>query len=53
MFHKGEKERCFAYTASVACDHNNFILGVKVAPGNVHDSQVFTDIFQDVIKKVR
>lgn len=51
MFHKGEKERCFAYTASVACDRNNFILGVKAAPGNVHDSQVFTDIFQDVIKK--
>jgi transposase len=48
MFHKGEKERCFAYTASVACDRNNFILGVKVAPGNVHDSQVFSDLFQEV-----
>jgi hypothetical protein len=48
MFHKGEKERCFAYTASVACDRNNFILGAKVAPGNVHDSQVFTDIFEIV-----
>jgi len=48
MFHKGEKERCFAYTASVACDRNNFILGVKAAPGNVHDSQVFTDVFQEV-----
>jgi transposase len=48
LFHKGEKERCFAYTATVACDRNNFILGVKVAPGNVHDSQVFSDIFDEV-----
>lgn len=52
MFHKGEKERCFAYTASVACDRNNFILGVKVAPGNVHDSQVFSDLFQEVNEKI-
>lgn len=51
IFHKGEKERCFAYTASVACDRNNFVLDVKVAPGNVHDSQVFSDVFQDVIEK--
>lgn len=51
MFHKGEKERCFAYTASVACDQNNFVLDVKVAPGNGHDSQVFSDVFQDVIEK--
>lgn len=51
LFHKGEKERCFAYTASVACDRNNFVLDVVVAPGNVHDSQVFTDVFQNVVNK--
>jgi len=51
LFHKGEKERCFAYTASVACDRRNFILGVKASPGNTHDSQVFTDVFQNVIRK--
>lgn len=51
MFCKGEKERCFAYTASVACDKNNFVLGVKVAPGNVHDSQVFSELFQDVSER--
>ncbi|ADL08354.1 transposase IS4 family protein [Thermosediminibacter oceani DSM 16646] len=51
MFQKGEKERCFAYTASVACDRNNFVLGVKIAPGNVHDSQVFSDLFQEVNDK--
>ena len=51
MFHKGEKERCFAYTASVVCDRNNFVLGVKAAPGNVHDSQVFTDVLEDVTER--
>jgi transposase len=51
IFQKGEKERCFAYTASVACDRNNFILGFKIAPGNVHDSQVFSDLFQEVNDK--
>ena len=48
LFHKGEKEKCFAYSASVACDRNGFILGVEAAAGNIHDSQVFTDIFTQV-----
>lgn len=52
LFHKGEKERCFAYTASVACDPNNFVLAVKAAAGNVHDSQVFSDVFEEVRKRV-
>jgi len=51
MFHKGEKEKCFAYTVTTACDQNNFILGLKAAPGNVHDSQVFSDIFQPVLEQ--
>jgi transposase len=48
LFCKGEKERSFAYTATVACDRNDFILGFKAAPGNVHDSQVFSDVFEEV-----
>lgn len=48
LFHKGEKERCFAYSASVASDRNGFILGVETAAGNIHDSQVFTEIFTQV-----
>jgi transposase len=48
LFHKGEKERCFAYSAHVACDQNNFILGVVTSPGNVHDSQIFSDIYAKV-----
>lgn len=48
---KSEKERCFAYSVTVACDKNNFVLGLKAAPGNVHDSQVFSDVFQPVIEQ--
>lgn len=51
MFHKGEKERCFAYSVSVACDRNNFILAHDTAPGNVHDSQSFTGVFRKVTDK--
>jgi len=51
LFHKGEKEKCFAYTVTTACDRNNFILGLKVAPGNVHDSQVFSDVFAPLVKR--
>lgn len=51
MFYKSEKEKCFAYTVTVACDMNNFVLGLKAAPGNVHDSQVFSDVFQQVIEQ--
>ena len=51
MFYKSEKEKCFAYTVTVACDRNNFILGLKAAPGNVHDSQIFTEVYKKVADK--
>lgn len=51
MFHKGEKEKCFAYTVTTACDRNSFILGLKAAPGNVHDSQVFSDVFAPLLEQ--
>lgn len=48
LFVKGEKERVFAYSFHTACDRNGFVLGVKVTPGNVHDSQVFDDVLNEV-----
>ena len=51
LFHKGEHEKCFAYTAQTACDANNFVLGVTVAPGNVHDSVQFDAIYQQVTER--
>ena len=50
LFVKGEKERVFAYSFHTACDRNGFVLGVKVTPGNVHDSQVFEDVLNEVKK---
>ncbi len=51
LFYKGEKERCFAYGVTVACDRNNFILASRTVAGNVHDSQVFPEIFTDVSRQ--
>lgn len=42
---------CLYTTLTVACDHNNFVLGLKAATENVHNSQVFSDVFQKVIEK--
>jgi transposase len=51
LFHKGEHEKCFAYAAHTACDKRNFILGVEVRPGNIHDSIVFDDIYHTVTSR--
>ena len=49
LFHKGEHEKQFAYIAGSACDKRNFILGFAVAPGNVHDSVMFDDVYNNTI----
>lgn len=51
LFHKGEHKVEFAYTAHVACDKKNFILGCEVTPGNVHDSTVFDTVYDHVTKE--
>ena len=49
MFHKGEREKMFAYTAHTACDKNGFVLGCDVSAGNVHDSVMFDGLYGKVI----
>ena len=49
LFHKGEHEKMFAYTAHTACDKHGFVLGCEVSPGNVHDSVMFDDLYEKVI----
>lgn len=51
LFHKGEHKVVFAYTAHVACDEDNFVLGCEVTPGNVHDSTVFDAVYEDVVER--
>lgn len=53
MFHKGEHERCLAYSANTACDKNGFVLGTNVTAGNVHDSQSFDGIYDKVTEKYK
>lgn len=51
LFHKGEHKVEFAYTAHTACDKHNFVLGVTVTPGNVHDSVVFDEVYEEAKEK--
>ena len=48
FLHKGEHKKVFAYEAHTTCDKHNFILGVHVTPGNIHDSVAFDPLY-DVI----
>lgn len=47
MFVNGEYERCFGYVANTACDRHNFILGFEVGAGNIHDSQIFHEVYKN------
>jgi len=51
LFHKGEREKMFAYTAHVASDKHGFILGCDLSPANVHDSVMFDDLYKDVTRR--
>ena len=51
LFHKGEHEKMFAYTAHVACDKHGYILGCDVSPGNVHDSVMFDGLYLEALAK--
>ena len=51
LFHKGEHKVEFAYTAHVACDKHNFVLGVDISAWNVHDSVMFDDLFRNVVSR--
>jgi len=48
-FHKGEKERCFAYSHQTFCDRYSFVLSVVSVPGNVHDSVSFFDAYEHLM----
>jgi transposase len=51
LFQKGEHKKCFAYEAHTACDKHNFVLGVEVTPGNVHDSVAFDAVYDKVTER--
>lgn len=52
MFHKGEKEKMFAFTSSTFCDKRGFVLGSYLTPGNVHDSVSFYGLYNAIDKRI-
>ena len=52
-FHKGEKEKCFAYTHQVFCDKNGFVLASTTNPGNIHDSVAFFEAYRILNEKFK
>jgi hypothetical protein len=51
LFHKGEREKMFAYTAHVATDKHGFILSCDVSAANIHDSIMFDGIYKNTFAK--
>ena len=53
LFHKDEKQKCFAYSHMTICDRYGYVLFNKVAPGNMHDSAIFSEIYNELINKYK
>lgn len=52
-FHKGEKEKCFAYSHQTFCDKNGFVIYTLCVAGNVHDSVSFFPAYQGMSEKFK
>lgn len=50
-YHKGEHERCFAYTHNTCCDKHGFVLDFVTEAGNVHDSTSYPKLRKKIMKK--
>ena len=51
LFHKGDKDKCFAYNQQTFCDKNGFVVMAKTFPGNVHDSTAFLEVHDELNQK--
>jgi hypothetical protein len=49
LFHKGEKQKCFAYAHMAIFDRHGYVFYNKIAPGNMHDSAMFSEIYDEFI----
>ncbi len=52
-FHKGEKEKCFAYSHHTFCDKNGFVIAKVTIPGNIHDSVSFFPVYKVLNEKFK
>lgn len=49
-YHKGEHEKCFAYTHQAFSDGNGFVLECSTNPGNMHDSVAFDEVYDELME---
>ena len=52
-FHKGEKEKCFAYSHHIFTDKNGFVIAKTTIPGNIHDSESFSGVYNVLNQKFK
>ena len=51
LFHKGEKQKCFAYSHLTYADKHGYVLYTHTEPGNIHDSTAFTKTYADLLER--
>ena len=49
-YHKGEHEKCFAYTHQAFSDENGFVIACTTNPGNMHDSVAFDEVYDKLLE---
>ena len=50
-YHKGEHEKCFAYTHQAFSDGNGFVVACSTNAGNMHDSVAFDEVYEELIEE--
>lgn len=49
-FHKGEKQKCFAYSHQTFCDRHGYVVSHTTVAGNIHDSNSFFEAYKKLKK---
>lgn len=50
-YHKGEHEKCFAYSHQAFSDGNGFVVACSTNAGNMHDSVAFDSVYDELIEE--
>lgn len=50
-YHKGEHEKCFAYTHQAFSEENGFVVACSTNAGNMHDSVAFDGVYEELIEE--
>lgn len=50
-YHKGEHEKCFAYTHQAFSDKNGFVVACTTNAGNMHDSVAFDEVYDKLLEE--